>query len=144
MAVGSMVLMAIALIVVLLIVLVPGTATTTRLIILLVWAALFPALGIYCWVWPAVSYRHTSYCLKEDCLIIRTGVFWKLETVVPKSRIQHTDITQGPLQRLYEISELVIHTAGTRHALVALSGLPQRLAPQLRNHLLDRSDHATL
>lgn len=118
----------------------PGVAWVPRWGAVSVWVALFPILGTYSWVWPAVSYRHTFYCLKEDCLIIRQGVIWKTETVVPKSRIQHTDIAQGPLQRAYEISDLMIHTAGTRFALVPLSGLSEKLAPQLRNHLLDRRD----
>jgi uncharacterized protein len=109
-----------------------------------VWVASFPVLGLYCWIWPGISYRHTFYCLKEDCLIHRRGVFWKMETLVPKSRIQHTDISQGPVQRGYGISDLIIHTAGTRYALVTVSGLPQTLAPRLRDHLLERSDDDAL
>ncbi len=145
MAITSLVLIAIAFIVLPFFVFGPGMTWTNSLAALLAWMALFPVLGIYAWVWPAVSYRHTFYCLKEDCLIIRKGVFWKTETVVPKSRIQHTDISQGPLQRGYHISDLIIHTAGTRFALVPLGGLSQDLAPQLRNHLLDsRDDDNTL
>lgn len=140
MAISSLIFIAVALVGILFLVLIGRIGWTVTLAILGVWVALFPALGIYSWVWPAISYRHAHYCLKEDCIVVRRGVFWKTETLVPKSRIQHTDIVQGPLQRSYEISDLVIHTAGTRFALVPVSSLPQETAPRLRNFLLDRTD----
>jgi len=105
------------------------------------WAVITLILGIYSWLWPVLSYRHLYYCLKEDSVIIRKGVLWKMETIVPKSRIQHTDISQGPLERACGISSLIIHTAGTQFALVPLSGIHEELAPRLRNHLLQRREN---
>jgi uncharacterized protein len=140
MTITSLVLIGMAFVVLPFIVFRPDLLPGTRLAVWLGWGALFPLLGLYSWVWPKVSYLHTFYCLKEDCIIIRKGVFWKMETVVPKSRIQHIDVSQGPLQRSYAISDLIIHTAGTRFALVPLGGLSEAIAPQLRKHLLDRRD----
>jgi membrane protein YdbS with pleckstrin-like domain len=140
MAIGAFVLIMIALLGLMVFNLGADVTRATRLAGLGLWLGLVPVLGIYCWFWPRISYRRTWYCLKEDCLIIRSGVFWKMETMVPKSRIQHTDISQGPLQRSYGISDLIIHTAGTRFAIVALGGLAQDLAPRLRNHLLNRTE----
>lgn len=141
MSIGSFVLIMIGFFGLVFFLLGSGVGPTGRWIGFALWFLLFPVLGVYSWVWPAISYRRLFYCLKEDCLIIRRGVFWKSETMVPKTRIQHTDISQGPLQRGYGISELVIHTAGTRFALVTLSGLSQDVAPRVRNHLLDRTNH---
>jgi uncharacterized protein len=118
----------------------PDIAPGLRRATVIAWGALFPLLGARAWFWPPIRYRHLFYCLKPDCLVIRRGVFWKMETVVPKSRIQHVDIVQGPLQRGYQISDLILHTAGTRYALVPLGGLTQSLAPLLRNDLLDQRD----
>lgn len=140
MAVGAFVMIMVALLALMFFNLGAEVSRSTRLVGLGLWIGLFPLLGAYCWFWPQVSYRRTQYCLKEDCIIIRSGVFWKMETMVPKSRIQHTDIAQGPLQRSYGISDLIIHTAGTRFAIVALGGVAQDLAARLRNHLLDRTD----
>jgi len=105
------------------------------------WAVMMLVVAGYSWIWPAISYRHLFYCLTEDSVIIRKGVFWKMETIVPKSRIQHTDIAQGPVERAFGISSLIIHTAGTQFALVPLSGINQDLAPRLRNHLLESRDN---
>lgn len=144
MAISSVVFIGFAALALLFMTFMPGIGFSVKITGLAVWIFLFPALGVYSWMWPAVSYRHMSYCLKEDSLIFRRGVFWKMETLVPTSRIQHTDVGQGPIQRAYEVSSLIIHTAGTRYALVTVSGLPQRVAPRMRDHLLDRQDDDTL
>jgi uncharacterized protein len=144
MAITSLVLLGIGVIFLMFVSFSPGISGAVKSTVWWGWVALVPILGIYSWIWPGVSYRYTFYCLKDDCLIFRRGVFWKMETLVPKSRVQHTDISQGPVQRAYAISDLIIHTAGTRYALVTVNGLPRSLAPQLRDHLLDRIDDRTL
>ena len=98
------------------------------------------ALGVACYAWPAVRYRHIRYCLDATGFTIRRGVFWRSVTSIPKSRIQHTDIVRGPLQRQYDLATLVIHTAGTQDASVSLSGLHQRTAIDIRDVLIDGGD----
>ena len=86
--------------------------------------------------WPAISYRHTFYRVDPQGIEIRRGVFWRRTVNVPKSRVQHTDVSQGPLQRRYELGTLVIYTAGTDHAKVELRGLHHARAMRIRDHLL--------
>ena len=57
---------------------------------------------------------------------------------VPLSRVQHTDVNQGPLQRRFSLSTLVVHTAGNRHAIVKLEGLGKEVAEGVRDELLKR------
>jgi uncharacterized protein len=86
--------------------------------------------------WAQLSYDRTSYLLSRDGLEISRGVFWRKIISVPRSRIQHTDVTQGPLQRSFELSTLVLYTAGAEHARVALDGLAFETALALRLDLL--------
>jgi membrane protein YdbS with pleckstrin-like domain len=51
-------------------------------------------------------------------LEIRRGVFWRSVVNVPRSRVQHTDVSQGPLERSYGLGTLIVYTAGTDHAQV--------------------------
>ena len=67
--------------------------------------------------WPEISYRHTFYRVDPQGIEIRRGVLWRRAINVPKSRVQHTDVSQGPLQRRYALGTLVIYTAGTDYAL---------------------------
>lgn len=88
-----------------------------------------------CWWWPAVRYRHIRYRLDAHGVTIRRGVVWRSVTSVPTSRVQHTDVLRGPVERCFELATLVIHTAGTRDASVVLSGLGHRAALALRDRL---------
>lgn len=102
-------------------------------------AAVFGFVGLLTWwmiAWPPVAYRHLSYRVDADGLEIRGGVYFRAVTTVPKSRVQHTDVSQGPLQRKYGLATLTVHTAGTMNAQVQLPGLPHEVALRIRDHLL--------
>jgi membrane protein YdbS with pleckstrin-like domain len=88
--------------------------------------------------WPAVEYRYSSYRVDDDGLEIRTGVYWQRVMNVPRSRVQHTDVVQGPLERRHGLGRLVVYTAGTEHSRVDLPGLNHQTALSIRDHLLPR------
>ena len=102
------------------------------------WLALTVAVGWLCYVWPRYEFRRTSYVLDDEGIEVRAGVFWRTITNVPRSRVQHIDVSQGPLERSYGLGRLVIFTAGTHHSRVELPGLEHATAFALRNHLLPR------
>ena len=107
------------------------------------WVAVTIAVAWFCHVWPTYEYRWTSYRLDDEGIEIRSGVVWRVITNVPRSRVQHIDVSQGPLERSYGLGRLVIFTAGTHHSRVELPGLDHAVAFGLRNHLLPRgSDDA--
>lgn len=86
--------------------------------------------------WPGISYQFVSYRVDELGIEIRRGVYWREVTTVPRSRVQHTDVSQGPLERRYGLGTLVIHTAGTANAKVTLPGLEHGVAGRIRDHLI--------
>ena len=90
--------------------------------------------------WPPLEYRHTSYRVDALGIEIRKGVYWREIIHVPRSRVQHTDVSQGPVERRYSLGTLVIYTAGTDYAKVDLAGLEHGVALRLRNHLLPTGD----
>lgn len=89
--------------------------------------------------WPAREYAQLGYLLGADALCVWRGVYWRRAIEVPRSRVQHTDVSQGPLERRHGLGTLVVYTAGTDHARVALSGLAHEVALALRDEL--RQDH---
>ncbi|MGQ0736863.1 MAG: PH domain-containing protein [Acidobacteriota bacterium] len=105
---------------------------------LLLWLPATIALVWLFHAWPAVEYRHLAYRVDEGGIEIRSGVFWRAVTDVPRSRVQHTDVAQGPLERRHGLGRLVVYTAGTEHSRVELPGLPHDVALQIRDHLLPR------
>lgn len=108
------------------------------LIVAGVWLLGTAVLALWMWRWPGIWYRHASYTLDDEGLEIRRGVVWRSVINVPRSRVQHTDVSQGPLERSHGLSTLIVHTAGSEHARVGLPGLSREVALNLRDQLLPR------
>ena len=106
--------------------------------------ALWPVIaGALAWVahrLPELNYRYTSWRIDDVGLMIRTGVFWRTEISVARSRVQHIDVSQGPLERRFGLATLAVYTAGTEHSQVTLSGLAHPVALAARDALLPASD----
>ena len=98
------------------------------------------AMALY---WPRVDHRYTSWRLVELGLDIRKGVFWQHRISVPRARVQHVDVSQGPLQRNFGLAELTIYTAGTQNSSVKINGLAHPVATEVRNELISKqgSEH---
>ncbi len=100
------------------------------------WLVLVMLLAWHSYRWPRRAYDHTSYRFDDQGIEIRKGVYWRVVINVPRSRVQHIDVSQGPLERRYGLGTLVIYTAGTEHAKVELEGLAYPRALRIREQLL--------
>ena len=88
-------------------------------------------------VWRTVTrYRAWSWELTERQLIIDRGVVFELTRIVPRARVQHVDISSGPLDRFFGLRQLSIYTAGTREADASIPGLTADRAEELRAALI--------
>jgi membrane protein YdbS with pleckstrin-like domain len=89
--------------------------------------------------------RRTQWLLDADGFALARGHWWRRETRVPASRVQHLDLKHGPLERRWRLATLVIHTAGSKMSAVSVSGLDAADAERLRDRLarqLDDDDDA--
>ncbi|GAA4107050.1 PH domain-containing protein [Enteractinococcus coprophilus] len=78
-----------------------------------------------------------GYLENRDDLLLRRGILFRRQVAVPYGRIQYVDIRQGPLQRAYGITQIVITTAGGGTAST-FEGLPLEEAERLRDELTQR------
>lgn len=93
-------------------------------------------------VWMGYKrWRFTHWRLDAHGFGLQRGRFWRNETRVPGSRVQHIDIQRGPLERQFGLSTLIVHTAGTRNSAVAVPGLDAGDAERLRDHLAQWVEH---
>ncbi len=79
--------------------------------------------------------------LLSDGLWVDRGVWWRSETFVPRSRIQHTEVQQGPIARRYGLASLKVFTAGASHGEIEIDGLIHADAVWLRDEMLGRHGH---
>ena len=108
--------------------------------LVVLWAALSIAYAVWSQRRPVIEHRHASYRLDARGIEIRGGVFWRHVINVPRSRVQHIDVTQGPFERRHGIGTLSIYTAGVSHAMVSLPGLDYARALRIRDYLLPREE----
>lgn len=100
-------------------------------------AALVLAALVFFWVPRRV--RRMRYLLREKDINLRKGCWWFQSVSVALNRIQHVEVTQGPLERLQGLSALAIYTAGGHQSDVKIPGLPTDLAWRLKAHLTERA-----
>lgn len=85
--------------------------------------------GIY------IGYQRRAYALSEKDVTYRKGWIFYSTTTIPFNRIQHTEVSQGPLERRYNLSTLKIYTAGGSSSDMVIPGLEDEEAKQLRDYI---------
>lgn len=89
-------------------------------------------------------YTARGYDMSGDRLRVVRGIMFHSDTVVPFGRIQHIDVDQGPLQRVYGLATLTVHTAGTHNSSVQLPGLKHERATEMREEIRRHIKRETL
>jgi hypothetical protein len=100
-----------------------------------------PILLVALWlvfIAPARRFRSWGYRMDAEELQVARGLWTQWHTVVPLDRVQHLDIAQGPLERSFGVSRLIVHTAGTLHSQVTLPGLTRPVAEAMRDEIRAR------
>lgn len=85
------------------------------------------------------AYRIQGYALRERDIVYRRGVFFRRTTVVPFNRVQHCEVKQGPVERLFNLSSLEVYTAGGQSSDLQIPGLSGDLASQLKSFIIKRT-----
>ncbi len=82
---------------------------------------------------PKRMYARLGYRLTDTLLHVVRGWLIRVDTMVPFVRVQHIDVTRGPLDNLFGTATLVVHTAGTHNSVVTLPGLSPERAADIRD-----------
>lgn len=77
-----------------------------------------------------------GYMLRADDIVFRKGILWQRMTAIPYGRLQLVDITQGPLDRAFGVTQLkMVTAAATTNAQIP--GLTSTAADALRDTLIE-------
>lgn len=95
--------------------------------------------GLPGFIFANLSWKNAKYRLGEDDLAYIKGIFWKSERYVNRARIQHVDITAGPLSRMLGLVEASVHVGTGVSAAISISGLTPEIAEDLKKALLEGS-----
>jgi uncharacterized protein len=114
---------------------------------LLFWAAQGPLAGIISAVVVAVlgttlswflrrRFRAWRYQERHEDLIVARGVMVQRLSVVPYGRMQFVEVTAGPVERLFQLSTVKLHTAAAASD-ARIPGLERDEAARLRDRLTE-------
>ena len=84
--------------------------------------------------------RNIAYQVREHDLSYRRGILVKSVQTVPFVRVQHAELTQGPVQRRFGLSTLNVNSAGPD---LSIDGLGSEDANRLRALVVERAGELT-
>ena len=74
-----------------------------------------------------------KYALRERDISYKSGLLIKKITTVPFSRIQHVEIDEKPISRLFGLASLSVYTAGDSSDDLVVKGLKKEILSQSKN-----------
>lgn len=96
-------------------------------------------LGGWTALYSLLRYRSWGYVLRDEDVLIQSGVWWRVRRCIPRARVQHVDIRSGPLDRAFGLVEVHLFTAGSVGAVAAIPGLSPESGEELRAALVRSS-----
>ncbi len=83
-----------------------------ELIIVLIFCSLLLIGLVWVLLYIPAFFKTLEYRVTGEGVNLKKGVFWKINTIVPYTKITNIDVTQGPLERAFGISKIHVQTAG--------------------------------
>jgi membrane protein YdbS with pleckstrin-like domain len=80
--------------------------------------------------------RAVGFAIRDHDLILRWGLFWQREVIQPIRRIQHVELTRGPLEKRLGLANIKLFSAGTGKATFTIPGLRLITAARIRRYVL--------
>ena len=91
-------------------------------------------LAAFAWLVLRGRYRSWGYLERADDLVVRHGLLFRQVSVVPYGRMQFIDVSAGPIDRLFGLATVQLHTAAAASD-ARIPGLAQEEADRLRDRL---------
>ena len=97
------------------------------------------SLILLSYVATILGFRRKKYALREKDIIYKRGWLWRSVTVVPFNRVQHAEVQQGPIDRLFDLSKLKVYTAGGSGSDLAIGGLLPDEANRMKFFIMNKT-----
>lgn len=99
-------------------------------------------LLVYSVIITVVGFPRKGYLVRENDISFKRGVITYKQTSVPFNRIQHVEVNQGVLAKIFKLSSVKIYTAGGNTSDLSVPGLPEEVAKNLKAFLSEKiSEH---
>ncbi|PCH59221.1 MAG: hypothetical protein COC19_07395 [SAR86 cluster bacterium] len=93
-------------------------------------------LGLIAWYFFAAT-QCIFFAVRQHDIVMKSGLFWRKQVVQPLQRVQHVEVTQGPVDRKYSLAKIQLFSAGTAVSTFRIPGLDVDLAEKIKQYVLD-------
>ncbi len=76
-----------------------------------------------------------GYAIRTKDISYKSGLIFFTQSSIPFNRIQHCEISQGPLGRLFDLASVRVYTAGGGSSDMVIQGLHKERAQKLRDYI---------
>ena len=83
------------------------------------------------------QWQSWRYEVTDHAIILSHGVWYQTQRFVPRDRVQHVDITSGPLARKFGLAHVHLYVAGAHGSVGEIPGLTPEEAENLRSMLVE-------
>ncbi len=83
--------------------------------------------------------RALGYAERASDLLVRHGIMFHTTSVVPYGRLQYVEVSSGPIERMFGLAGVELHTASASTD-ATIPGLPRAEAERLRDELATRGE----
>jgi hypothetical protein len=87
-----------------------------------------------------VGFKKRKYAVREKDISYKSGVFFKKMTTVPFTRIQHIEVDEGPVSRLFKLASLSVFTAGDSSDDLEINGIKKETALEIKEFISQKID----
>lgn len=85
-----------------------------------------------------LGFPKKGYLVREQDISCQKGLITYKLTTVPFNRIQHVEVNQGLVEKLFGLSSVKVYTAGGNYSDLSIPGLPVKNAQRLKSFLSDQ------
>lgn len=89
-------------------------------------------------VLSTLSFFTKKYAVRSHDVIYRSGLIKNSTVIIPFNRIQHVDLEEGWLSRLFNLKSIVVYTAGQRGGDISINGLEGDLSHKIKELILNK------
>lgn len=79
-----------------------------------------------------------GYAVREHDILYKSGVLHQKETTIPFNRVQHVEIYEGALLRLFGLCRIEFFTAGGSLGDLKIPGLPLEEANKIKAYVIEK------
>lgn len=88
----------------------------------------------------SIGFSRRKYVLREKDVTYKSGVLIEKITTVPYSRIQHVEINEAPISRIFKLASLNVFSAGDSSNDLVIKGIKKEEALKIKEFINQQID----